>query len=143
MGRVEVGGGQHIAADAEVGHGEVVLQVEEVARRAVVGVEVVDVLAAAALEVLEGLQLGADEGEDGLLLVAEVDDGGVGCGEEVDQGELQRIEVLHLVHLDPAVGPHPGPSPKERGVAYPVLRQPPLSLGEGLGCGLLAQVLVR
>ena len=84
-------------------HGVVVLQVEEVLGRAVVGVEVVNVAGAAPFEGFEGLEFGADEGEDGLLLVAEVYDGGVGCGEEVDQRQLQRVEVLHLVYFNPAV----------------------------------------
>ena len=87
--RVVVGGGKQVASYAEVGDGKVVLHVEKVAWRTVVGVQVVYVVFAALFQRFEGLQFGADEGEYGLLLVAEVDDGGVRRREEVHQGKLQ------------------------------------------------------
>ena len=103
--RVALGGGQQVAADAEVAHREVVLQVEEVLRRAVVGVQVVYMALATPFQGFEGFEFGTDEREDGLLLVAEVHDGGVVGGEEVHQRQLQRVEVLHLVNLYPGVFP--------------------------------------
>ena len=58
---------------------------------------------AALLQGLEGLQLGSDKREDCLLLVTEVNDGGVVGSQQVYQRKLQRVEVLHLVNLNPFI----------------------------------------
>ena len=39
-----------------------------------------------------------------LSLIAEVEEGGIGGGQEVDDGELEGIEVLHFIDLQPSVG---------------------------------------
>ena len=48
----------------------------------------------------KGGELCTHEGEDGLLLVAEVEDALV-LAYQVDDCHLERIEILHLVNLNP------------------------------------------
>ena len=96
-------GGQQGGLYAQLVLGVAVEDVEQILGRAVVLVEVVEVVVAAALtEQAEGVGLGAHKGENGLLGIAEVDHGGIGGGEAVDDGQLKRVQVLHLVHLQPA-----------------------------------------
>ena len=100
LGRGAVGGGgQEVAADAELRGGIGVEEVEQVVGRAVVLSQMVEVGTATVFELFEGVEFGSHEGEDGLLLVAQIDGGGVGGGEEVDNGHLEEVEVLHLVDL--------------------------------------------
>ena len=57
----------------------------------------------ALFQVFQGFHLGTDKREDGLLFVAEIYQCGIlGC-KFVDNGELQSVQVLNLIDLDPAI----------------------------------------
>jgi hypothetical protein len=68
----------------------------------------VEVGVAEAFEFFERFEFGSNEREDGLLLVSQKDGGGLGDGEEVDNGQLEEIEVLHFVYLNPTVASEVG-----------------------------------
>ena len=94
-------------------HGIAIEKVEKVFRRTMVLSEIMYVAFATVLEQSQRGEFGTHKREDSLLLVAKIDDAaliGQGMGivlgrllykgsrrEFIDNGELQRVEVLHLV----------------------------------------------
>ena len=101
---VVVGLGQEVGINVQHLLGIGVEDVEQIAARAVVHVEVVHTSAATLLQLFERAQFCPHEREDGLLLVAEQHHGvgRVGC-QQLHKGYLQRVKVLHLVNLDPRI----------------------------------------
>ena len=93
--------------DAERRFSIFIEDVEQISRRAVVAAEVVDARfgVAAAEQCLKGLHLCAHKRENGLLVVAQIHhrESLIGGREAVDDGNLQGVEVLNFVHLNPVV----------------------------------------
>ena len=94
--------GQQLRSDAQLLFAISVVEVEQIAWRTIVDEEVVESVAPTSLpQDVERVELGAHEREDGLLGIAEIDNGGIGSGDAVDDGQLEGVEVLHLVYLYP------------------------------------------
>ena len=96
--------GQQVVGDAQLLFAILVKDIQQVLRRTVVLEEVMETaLAAALFQHGEGVCLSTHKRKDGLLRITQIHHRRIIIRKQVDDGQLQRVQVLHLVYLQPFI----------------------------------------
>ena len=95
--------GKESRIGAQVGYGVIVEHLHDISRLPMIDAKMVNPALTLFLEGVERGELSAHEREYGLLLIAKIDTAAFFGAQLGYYGKLQRVEVLHLVHLNPCI----------------------------------------
>ena len=95
--------GQQLRRNVQNLLGVFVEDAQEVAGRPMIDAQMMNMAPATVFQLLDNFHFGPHERENGLLVISQIDHCGLLIGEQIDDAHLQRVEILHLVDLNPFV----------------------------------------
>ena len=95
--------GQQLRRNVQNLLGVFVEDAQEVVGRPMIDAQMMNMATATVFQLLDIFHFGSHERENGLLVISKIDHRGLLIGEQIDDAHLQRVEILHLVDLNPFV----------------------------------------